>query len=62
MKKLLEINGVQVEIKSTKRGNVFPLKGVDLHVGQEESVGLVGESGCGKSMILKTKLRILKKP
>ena len=59
MKKLLEINGVQVEIKSTKRGNVFPLKGVDLHVGQEESVGLVGESGCGKSMILKTILRML---
>jgi len=59
LKKLLEINGVQVEIKSTKRGNVFPLKGVDLHVGQEESVGLVGESGCGKSMILKTILRML---
>ena len=59
MKKLLEINGVQVEIKSTKRGNVFPLKGVDLHVGQEETVGLVGESGCGKSMILKTILRML---
>ena len=59
MKKLLEINGVKVEIKSTKRGNVFPLKGVDLHVGQEESVGLVGESGCGKSMILKTILRML---
>ena len=59
MKKLLEINGVQVEIKSTKRGNVYPLKGVDLHVGQEESVGLVGESGCGKSMILKTILRML---
>jgi ABC-type dipeptide/oligopeptide/nickel transport system ATPase component len=28
-------------------------------VGQEESVGLVGESGCGKSMILKTILRML---
>ena len=59
MKKLLEINGVKVEIKSTKRGNVYPLKGVDLHVDQEESVGLVGESGCGKSMILKTILRML---
>ena len=59
MKKILEINGVKVEIKSTKRGNVYPLKGVDLHVGQEESVGLVGESGCGKSMILKTILRML---
>ena len=59
MKKLLEINGVKVEIKSTKRGNVYPLNGVDLHVDQEESVGLVGESGCGKSMILKTILRML---
>ena len=59
MKKLLEINRVHVEIKSTNKVSVYPLKGVDLQVGLEETVGLVGESGCGKSMILRTILRML---
>ena len=59
MKKLLEINRVHVEIKSINKGSVYPLKGVDLQVGLEETVGLVGESGCGKSMILRTILRML---
>ena len=59
MKKLLEINRVHVEIKSINKRSVHPLKGVDLQVGLEETVGLVGESGCGKSMILRTILRML---
>jgi len=59
LKKLLEINRVHVEIKSINKRSVHPLKGVDLQVGLEETVGLVGESGCGKSMILRTILRML---
>ena len=59
MKNLLEIKNVHVEIKSSTTGNVYPLKGINLKLGHSESVGLVGESGCGKSMILRTILRIL---
>ena len=59
MNNLLEINRVHVEIKSNNKGIVCPLQGVDLKVGLKEKVGLVGESGCGKSMILRTILRML---
>ena len=59
MKNLLEINGLHVEISSSNRSNVKPLKGVDLIVEKEDTVGLVGESGCGKSMILRTILKML---
>ena len=59
MKNLLEINGLHVEISSSNRAPVHPLKGVDLIVEKEDTVGLVGESGCGKSMILRTILKML---
>ena len=59
MKNLLEINGLHVEISSSNRATVKPLKGVDLNVEEEDTVGLVGESGCGKSMILRTILKML---
>jgi len=36
----------------TDRGNVAALAGVDLEVGENEFVALVGTSGCGKSTLL----------
>src|SRR4029450_3435419 len=36
----------------TDRGEVVPLAGVDLEVGENEFVALVGTSGCGKSTLL----------
>ena len=59
MKNLLEVKRLHVEIKSNDKCSVYPLQGVDLQVGLKENVGLVGESGCGKSMILRTILRML---
>ena len=34
--------------------------GVSFHVGQAETLGLVGESGCGKSTVARTILRLIK--
>ena len=59
MNTLLKLREVHVEIQSAGDGRVFPLQGVDLNVGQREAVGLVGESGCGKSMTLRAILRLL---
>lgn len=43
-------------------GVAHVLNGVDLHVGRGEKVGLVGETGCGKSITVKAVMDILKQP
>jgi peptide/nickel transport system ATP-binding protein len=53
---LLEISDLRTEIR-LKQGTVHAVDGVSLHVEQGETVGVVGESGCGKTM---TALSIMK--
>src|SRR5450755_228082 len=48
---ILEVSGLRVEY-STSRGPVCAVDNVDLEVGKGEFVGVVGESGCGKSTML----------
>jgi oligopeptide/dipeptide ABC transporter ATP-binding protein len=57
MENLLEIRDLTVELMSV-RGIVYALSGVDLTVRPGEIHGLVGESGCGKSMTAKSVLRL----
>lgn len=57
MDNLLEIQGLKVDLMST-RGIVHALSGVDLNIRSGEILGLVGESGCGKSMTSKSILRL----
>jgi peptide/nickel transport system ATP-binding protein len=40
-------------------GQVYAVDGVTFEVGEGETVGLVGESGCGKSTVARTVLRLL---
>ena len=40
-------------------GHVHAVDGISFHIGQGETLGLVGESGCGKSTAGKTILRLL---
>jgi oligopeptide/dipeptide ABC transporter ATP-binding protein len=46
----------------TRRGIVKAVDGVDFHVDRGETFGLVGESGCGKSMTCLSILRLVPQP
>ncbi|MCL1810346.1 MAG: ABC transporter ATP-binding protein [Clostridiales bacterium] len=53
MSALLEISGLSVEIMTT-RGLINPVREVDLTIEKGMAHGLVGESGCGKSVTART--------
>jgi oligopeptide/dipeptide ABC transporter ATP-binding protein len=54
---LLEVRGLKTHIR-TRQGIVRAVDGVSLRVGVGEAVGLVGESGCGKSMTALSIMRL----
>jgi len=58
---LLDIKGLRTHF-FTDSGVVRAVDGVDLRVGQREILGIVGESGCGKTMLARSILRIVPKP
>jgi oligopeptide/dipeptide ABC transporter ATP-binding protein len=59
--RLLEVRDLRVEIPLA-RGIVHAVDGVSFSVGAGEALGLVGESGCGKSMTLRAILGLLPRP
>lgn len=56
--KLLEIKDLYINYK-TYNGTLKVLNGINLYVEKGEKIGLVGETGCGKTTILKSVLRVL---
>ncbi|RPI55065.1 MAG: ATP-binding cassette domain-containing protein, partial [Deltaproteobacteria bacterium] len=46
---LLSVKGLEIEIR-TNKGPVFPVRNLSFSIKKGESVCLVGESGCGKSV------------
>lgn len=54
----LEVRNLDVTIK-TPDAIVHPVRGIDLTVENGEIVGIVGESGCGKSTTVKAVMRLL---
>jgi oligopeptide/dipeptide ABC transporter ATP-binding protein len=55
---LLELDRLSVSFR-TSRGDLHALDGVSFAVNDGESVGIVGESGCGKTTVARAILRIL---
>ena len=60
-KPLLQVKGLCVEF-ATRTGNVQVLNHLDLHIDQGEALGIVGESGCGKSMTALSIMRLIPVP
>ncbi|MFA6807678.1 MAG: ABC transporter ATP-binding protein [Eubacteriales bacterium] len=58
MKPILDIQNLKVHFK-TDAGTVRAVDGVDLQVNAGETLGLVGESGCGKSVTSLSMMRLL---
>ncbi len=49
--RLLDVRDLRIEI-DTRRGKAVVVDGIDLHVEKGETLGVVGESGCGKSLTM----------
>ncbi|PRR82886.1 ABC transporter ATP-binding protein [Clostridium vincentii] len=58
MEKLLEVKGLKTSF-DTHIGTVQAVRGIDLYLNKGEAIGIVGESGCGKSVSMMSIMRLL---
>ena len=58
---MLEVKDLHVSFR-TVIGEVKAVRGVDFHLDRGETLGIVGESGCGKSVTVQTIMRLNPEP
>ena len=56
--RLLDVRDLTVEIDG-RNGPAVVVDGIDLYVNKGETLGVVGESGCGKSLTMLSLMRLL---
>jgi peptide/nickel transport system ATP-binding protein len=56
--RILDVRNLSIEI-ATRHGPATIVDGIDLHVDKGETLGIVGESGCGKSLTMLSIVRLL---
>ena len=61
MQRILEIKDLKVRFK-VKGGYVHAVNGISYHLNEGESLGIVGESGCGKSVSVLSLMRLIDIP
>ena len=61
MEALLEVKELKVQF-STLEGTVYAVNGVSFEVEQGKTLGIVGESGCGKSVTVLSVMRLIPEP
>lgn len=61
-KDLIEITGLRTVLPLKDGTEAAPVDGIDLAIPRGKTVGLVGESGCGKSMTARSIMRLLDAP
>ena len=59
--RLLEVKGLKTHF-FTDEGVVRAVDGIDLHINKGETLGVVGESGCGKSVTALSIMRLIPTP
>ena len=58
---LLEVTNLRTRYK-TDDGNIFPVDDISFRVKKGQTLGIVGESGCGKSQTALSIMRLIQKP
>jgi oligopeptide transport system ATP-binding protein len=61
MVRLLEVKNLQTRFH-TPEGTVYAVNGISYHLDEGETLAVVGESGCGKSVSMLTMLRLIPIP
>ena len=61
MEKLLEVRNLKTHF-FLKTGVLKAVDGIDFHIVEGETLGIVGESGCGKSTVARSILRLIPSP
>jgi len=61
MAALLEVKDLKTQFQ-TRDGIVYAVNGVSYQLGEGETLGIVGESGCGKSVSVLSLLRLIPEP
>lgn len=61
MAELLNLQGLETHFR-TREGIVHAVNGVSFHLKEGETLGIVGESGCGKTVSVMSMLRLIPSP
>jgi len=61
MADLLNVQGLETQFR-TREGIVHAVNGVSFHLKEGETLGIVGESGCGKSVTVMSMMRLIPTP
>jgi oligopeptide transport system ATP-binding protein len=61
MPEILKVQGLETQF-NTRDGVVHAVNGVDFHLSEGETLGIVGESGCGKSVTMMSILHLIPSP
>jgi oligopeptide transport system ATP-binding protein len=61
MTKLLDVQGLETQF-TTRDGTIHAVNGVSFYLNEGETLGIVGESGCGKSVTMLSVLHLIPSP